>query len=285
MAERKTRERTAHGPRVVLALSSAEQIDVLVDTTTVIAKAVKGEISGLFVNTTAMFEAASLSFTRATTVSETLAPFSHAALRKCLSRDLDLVRRRLALRAVAADVRYSIKSRKGDPVHIARQASGKSDFVVLQSPPTAIGVRDVLRSALRVAEVARGVVILPPGTGRWTGPVAVLDDGSEESDRVLDLAAVIGKAMQRDVVSILAVEDPSRARAVTARRQNDAAGPPAYSSIHLPASDGPNLAAAIRHMEPALVLADTERFARRNPDGIVCLLRATHAPVLLLNQA
>ncbi|MCC2111036.1 MAG: hypothetical protein KDJ16_03270 [Hyphomicrobiales bacterium] len=240
--------------RVVVEFGPGEQPERLLDAAARLASAVRADLSGLFIEDSALLDLAGLPFARA------LAPrpqparslrrpdmeAMYAALARRCQRDLEIA-------AKAARLGWTFEVLRGERHAILQSAGAGADFVVVSTEAECqIGI-DPFHSARQAASGVAGVVVVHKAmraTAR--GPVVILDGDDKAAESIRAIAADLAAA-QSVPLNIVAAS-----------------------------ADIGDIVAELERLRPSFVVADIEAPLFAEDPSIRRIARAASAPVLLI---
>ena len=280
--------------RIVITLRSHSEADPALNAATILARALKAELFGLFVEEEAALHSSELPFARVVGRSPSGAQtLSRETMLAAFEHDAVACRRMLSMRAKQARVAWQFDRVRGESHHAADQQAGQGDILLLQESYGGAGVREIIAQARAATDRLGGMILMGPWQRRRSGPVvAIIEnisseggiDAGDADERILQLAMRIAKEQASRLLLFVVGET---------REETDEALQHAQEQLPLGATmDGyafhGDAVAEVCHglqvCAPSFVLLDVEGVLFRDDARAERLLRSAKSPVALLKS-
>ena len=245
---------------IAVAIDCSPHSRASLDAAAEMAERLQAELLGIFVEDINLLRIAGLPFAEEIRrYSSSTGKLDEEQLERLLRLQAREARELLQRAADARTLRHTFRVLRGMVPEQLMSAATGADILVLGRSGRAPSCRKGLGSTARTAlhEGDRTILLMRPGVTAAEGPLLVLHDGSEGSDRALRTALAI--AGPESTLHLIVVD---RDQETAARLQREAESLIGTSGIaaeyhHLPASSGKELARYIRMIDSGLlVLSD-----------------------------
>ncbi len=193
--------------RILVALDSSSTAIHGLEAATGLARRLRAELQGLFVEDDELLQVAALPFT--TQVNMTTGgrqPLELSELETQMARLAEAARRRLAAAAERDRITWSFRTVRGRIAHEVASAAESTDLVIVQGGRQggSAHARLGLPANATVNRVTRSVLILRDGN-RVEGQIFVVFDGTAQSEKALRMAVAL--AHDSNVLTVLLSEN------------------------------------------------------------------------------
>ena len=262
--------------RVLVEFGPSEMPRDLLDTAVRLASAIRADLSGLFIEDSALIDLAGLPFARALpTLPGRARELHRSEMEAALSALAHRCKRDLAVTAEAARVRWSFEVLRGERQAVLRTARARSDIVVLSTGAESVIGPDPLCALREVAADVAGIVLVRRGIRqRAGGPVVLLAEPGTTPGRSAGIARDIASA---NGVPLALVELPGDGEGETAGRPV-AAGEGVRHDMESVLSE-------LERRRPSFVVADAGLPLFGDEGMIRRILLGASAPLLLVGGA
>jgi nucleotide-binding universal stress UspA family protein len=269
--------------RILVALDSSTTATHGLEAATGLARRLRAELQGLFVEDDELLQVAALPFT--TQVNMTTGgrqPLEISELESQMARLAEAARRRLAAAAKRDRIAWSFRTVRGRIAQEVASAAEGSDLVIIQGGRQGgpAHARLGLPASATVNRVTRSVLILRDGN-RVEGRIFVVFDGTAQSEKALRMAMAL--AHDSNALTILLSENTAQNPVELEARAHAVLGETGKTARmeHLPATTLAELCAHIGKQESGLVVMNAENPMLSNGD-IANLLDPITCTVLLV---
>ena len=273
------RERTLGvGKQVVLRMGGGSANPLVVEAAVRVARALRGELRGMFVEDEDLLALADLPFAREISISGAPSrPLTSALLRKEMQAASQVMQQVFDRLVDAAQVSAAFEI-----VHDATQALHalqKERVILAIGEPVAVAGAHMLPEFNDFA----GLVVVGQRARRARGPIVAAVEGASDTARIVDTAEDLAREQGREVVLVIAAADHEEFARLS-KEIRDALDPDTRFHVERAATRSPQeLRLLARRYDAGLVMTQIGSSYARDPvaaSRLVCLL---DCPLLLLN--
>ena len=183
--------------RLVLRVSTRRDVETGLQTAITLASALRGELSGLFVEEEASLQAIALPFQTLMSFAGGPVTLPPDRIEAALRGEARACRRLLADAAEHARLHWSFRSLRGDALRLLQEEGAAGDILVLNLDRFGLSGSEALARASRLAPPGGGVLLLPSAPRRPPGrrPVLTLGQGNVPAAPLRGLAEDLAQAL------------------------------------------------------------------------------------------
>jgi len=270
--------------RVIIGHGAVPGAEALLDVAANLADVAQADLFGLFVEETALLDLADLPFSQAVHAGSGISRnLSRAAVQDAFSAQAIAFKEALLLRTKHLKITCDFGTARGDLLGELCSICERGDIAVISAPAAGVTARDAIAMARQVMDQVNAVIIAPFDSPKQTGPVVVIDEGSDTGRSAVVLSAQIAARANRAVMVFIIAESEAEADMIEQRNREVLS----ETAVHYQRCVGlrvHEVADGIGRAKPWLMVADQAAGLFSSDDAAISLIAASRAPVLLLHD-
>ena len=280
-----TRSRSPRFTRIVVGFDSADEPQPLLQSVTVLARATRARVVGLFVEETNMMALADLPIVRFVQVGGGSSTTLNAdRMRSALARQAAACEAALSRVAEQARLEWSFSRSRGSLREQITEQAEQGDLLVVRADPyndqAALQALDLARQACHRAS---GVMVIPRLARAIRGPVALVTAGDANPLAAVALAAQVAQERREPLTVVLAAPNADMLKSIEDElRQFEFRGRVMVQRLVSPRVS--QVAALLREIGPSLITANLHGGLFDDDQVALGMIKAAAAPVILLGN-